>query len=145
MNFAKKLIVMGTELAILWFVSYFIAVKWAIPALNESGDTVLFVGITFAQIFLLNSVSYFILRFIYPKTKGLTLQKDRRRKIGLLTLAVFLPVLLTALGFLYVYSTPELVITVGNVKAAPFLLLLPIPLFLLHLGIAKILAKGKAR
>ena len=141
MRYTNPFFILIVELAVLWFVSYFIAANWAIPALNESGDTVLFVGITFVQIFILNVTSYLILRFIYSKTKGLTPSKYHPRRIALFILAAFLPVLLAALAFLYVYSTPELVITIGNVKAAPFLLLLPLPLFVLHLGVAKLLAK----
>src|SRR3989344_6020105 len=143
MRYTNPFFILTVELVTLWFVSYFIAANWAIPALNESGDTVLFVGISFVQIFILNAISYFILRFIYSKTKGLTPSKHHPRRTALFILAAFLPVLLAALAFLYVYSTPEIVITIGNVKTAPFLLLLPLPLFLLHLGVAKLLAKGK--
>ena len=117
MNFLKKLIVVGVELVVLYFVMRFIAMKWVLPFMDFEGDVggvgqVLFLGVLVA-----NTIFYIALSIFGSKIK-----------------AIFIS-LIAMLSRLAIVASTLYLATLW------LLFLVPIILFLLHLGVAKLLAK----
>ena len=132
MNFLKKLIVIGLELVVLYFIMRFIAMKWVLPELDYGGDAGSQAGLLFITVFMFNATFYSIFHLLNAaRRKGFSTIHKRKKYILPLVGGV---ILLLPSAYIIAGMFPY-------VRLLWALTLFSIPLFLLHLGAAKLLAK----
>ncbi|GEM_PF-6820541 len=121
MTFTKKLIIIGAELAVLYFLMRLIAMKWVLPFMDYEGDVGGVGQVFFLGTFIASAILYTTLILLGSKNKLLFLSILTILLVGTITVSIaYLPSLL-------------------------ILFLIPIPLFLLHISIAKLSAKRKTK
>ena len=117
MKLFKTVLVLIAELAVLYLLLKFVATKWVLPFMDYEGDVGGVGQVFFLGIFIANALLYIVLVLLRSKNKLLSLSILAIFLMGAITVSItYLPTLL-------------------------ILFLIPVPLFLLHIGIAKLLAK----
>ena len=134
MKTSKTAIIFALELTALWFISEWVAEKWTLPEIQYRGEEEFWAQTLLITIFIFNATFYLILHLLKAlEQKGFsTIYKEKKYFLSSAVGIILLVLSGYAIGGTLLYR-PSLWV----------LLLPPIPLFLLHLGSAKIITRER--